>query len=74
MSAKEVSVKACLIFKRVVRSATCARTFSDVPVTASDVAGYFEPEDWEAAKHDDIIGLGEVRRALASGRQVDVLC
>lgn len=40
-------------------------TISDVPVTASDVAGYFEPEEWEAAKHDDI-SLDEVRRALAS--------
>lgn len=40
-------------------------TISDVPATAADVAGYFEPEEWEAAKHDDI-GLDEVRRALAS--------
>lgn len=40
-------------------------TISDIPATAADVAGYFEPEDWEAAKHDDI-GLDEVRRALAS--------
>ena len=40
-------------------------TISDVPSTAADVAGYFEPEEWEAAKHDDI-GLDEVRRALAS--------
>lgn len=40
-------------------------TISDVPATAADVAGYFEPEEWEAAKHDDI-ELDEVRRALAS--------
>lgn len=40
-------------------------TISDIPATAADVAGYFEPEEWEAAKHDDI-GLDEVRRALAS--------
>ncbi|MGH9628998.1 MAG: antitoxin family protein [Bryobacteraceae bacterium] len=29
-------------------------TISDVPATATDVAGYFEPEEWEAAKRDDI--------------------
>jgi hypothetical protein len=40
-------------------------TISDVAATGADVAGYFEPEDWEAAKHDDI-GLDDVRRALAS--------
>lgn len=40
-------------------------TISDMPGTTADVAGYFEPEEWEAAKHDDI-GLDEVRRALAS--------
>jgi predicted DNA-binding antitoxin AbrB/MazE fold protein len=40
-------------------------TISDVPATAADVAAYFEPEEWEAAKHDDI-GLDEVRQALAS--------
>lgn len=28
-------------------------------------AEYFEPEEWEAAKHDDI-SLKEVRRALSS--------
>ena len=32
---------------------------------ADDIANYFEPEEWEAAKHDDI-SLGEVRRALSS--------
>jgi predicted DNA-binding antitoxin AbrB/MazE fold protein len=40
-------------------------TLSDVPATAADVASYFKPEEWEAAKHDDI-GLDEVRQALAS--------
>lgn len=40
-------------------------TISNVPATAADVALYFEPDEWEAAKHDDI-GLDEVRRALAS--------
>lgn len=40
-------------------------TISDIPATAADVALYFEPEEWEAAKHDDI-SLDEVRRALAS--------
>ena len=40
-------------------------TICDIPSTAADVAGYFEPEEWEAAKHDDI-SLNEVRRALAS--------
>jgi len=40
-------------------------TISDAPATAADVAGYFTPEEWEAAKHDDI-GLDEARQALAS--------
>ena len=40
-------------------------TISGPSATADDVAGYFEPEEWEAAKHDDI-SLYEVRRALAS--------
>ena len=40
-------------------------TISDVPATAPDVAGYFEADEWEAAKRDDI-SLDEVRRALAS--------
>lgn len=38
---------------------------SDIPATTADVAGYFEPEEWEAAKHDDI-SLDAVRLALAS--------
>jgi predicted DNA-binding antitoxin AbrB/MazE fold protein len=40
-------------------------TISDVPATAEDVADYFEPDEWEAARHDDI-SLDEVRRALSS--------
>ena len=35
------------------------------PATADDVAGYFEPEEWEAAKYDDI-SLEEVRMALST--------
>jgi len=30
-----------------------------------DLAGYFTPEEWEEAAHDDI-GLDEVRRALST--------
>ena len=40
-------------------------TISVAPSTADNVGGYFEPEEWEAAKHDDI-SLQEVRRALSS--------
>ena len=40
-------------------------TIPGAPATADDVAGYFEPEEWEAAKQDDI-SLQEVRRALSS--------
>ena len=41
-------------------------TISGAPVTAdADVSGYFEPEEWAVAKHDDI-SLQEVRRALSS--------
>lgn len=40
-------------------------TISSAPATADDVARYFEPEEWEAAKHDDI-SLQEVRQALSS--------
>jgi predicted DNA-binding antitoxin AbrB/MazE fold protein len=40
-------------------------TISGAPATADDGAGYFEPEEWEAAKHDDI-SLQEVRHALSS--------
>ncbi len=40
-------------------------TISGAPVTADDVAVYFESEEWEAARHDDIT-LQEVRRALST--------
>ena len=40
-------------------------TIFDFPATAADIAGYFNPEKWEAAKHEDIC-LDEVRRVLAS--------
>jgi predicted DNA-binding antitoxin AbrB/MazE fold protein len=40
-------------------------TISGAPATDDEVAGYFEPEEWEAAKYDDV-GLQEVRRALSS--------
>ena len=40
-------------------------TIADPPATAPDVAGYFEPEEWETARRDEI-GLDEVRQALAS--------
>jgi predicted DNA-binding antitoxin AbrB/MazE fold protein len=40
-------------------------TISGAPATGADAAGYFGPEEWEAAKHDDI-SLQEVRHALSS--------
>jgi predicted DNA-binding antitoxin AbrB/MazE fold protein len=40
-------------------------TILSAPASADDVAGYFEPEEWEAAKHDDV-SLQEVRNALSS--------
>lgn len=40
-------------------------TISGTPATAADIAGYFEPEEWEAAKHDEV-SLQEVRHALSS--------
>ncbi|HVZ17430.1 MAG TPA: antitoxin family protein [Terriglobales bacterium] len=40
-------------------------TISGAPATNEDVAGYFDPEEWGAAKHDDI-SLDEVRHALSS--------
>jgi predicted DNA-binding antitoxin AbrB/MazE fold protein len=40
-------------------------TISAAPANAADVAECFEPEEWEAAKHDDI-SLQEVRQALSS--------
>ena len=40
-------------------------TISGAAVGTDDLAGYFEPEEWEAAKHDDV-SLQDVRRALSS--------
>ena len=40
-------------------------TISSAPLTAGDAACCFEPEEWEAAKQDDI-SLQGVRRALSS--------
>jgi predicted DNA-binding antitoxin AbrB/MazE fold protein len=40
-------------------------TISDIPATFAAVAPYFEPQEWEAAKHDDV-SLAEVRQALSS--------
>ena len=39
-------------------------TISPFPETG-ETAGYFEPEEWQATKHDEI-SLQEVRRALSS--------
>lgn len=39
-------------------------TITDV-VVADDAAGYFEPDEWEASRTDDI-SLEDVRRALSS--------
>lgn len=41
-------------------------SIADMP-EGSGIAGYFEPDEWEAARHDDI-GLEDVRRALSSIR------
>ena len=40
-------------------------TISGAAVDADDLAAYFEPEEWAAAKHDDV-SLQDVRRALSS--------
>ncbi len=40
-------------------------TIYGTTATTDDVAGYFDPEEWEAAKHDDV-SLQEDRRALSS--------
>jgi len=40
-------------------------TIGDLAATGQDLAGYFSPEEWEAAAHDEI-SLEEVRRALSS--------
>jgi predicted DNA-binding antitoxin AbrB/MazE fold protein len=40
-------------------------TISDPTNVSQDLAGYFTPEEWAEAVHDDI-GLEEVRRALST--------
>ena len=40
-------------------------TIEDLAASGQDLAGYFSPEEWEAAAHDEI-SLEEVRRALSS--------
>ncbi len=38
-------------------------TITDSPVIDEDLAGYFKPEEWAAAPHDDIT---DVRQALSN--------
>ena len=40
-------------------------TISDPTIVRQDLAGYFTPEEWAEAAHDDI-SLDEVRRALST--------
>jgi hypothetical protein len=40
-------------------------TITDPAAVGQDVAGYFSPEEWAEAAHDDV-SLDEVRRALSS--------
>lgn len=40
-------------------------TIASTAAPLDDIAGYFEPGEWEASKHDDI-SLAEVRRAMSS--------
>jgi len=40
-------------------------TVGDPPIVSQDIAGYFTPEEWAQAVHDDI-SLDEVRRALST--------
>ena len=40
-------------------------TITDKTTAGQDVAGYFTPEEWAEAAHDDIT-LDEVRRALST--------
>jgi len=40
-------------------------TINDTPANGQDIAGYFTPEEWAEAAHDDI-SLDEVRRALST--------
>ena len=40
-------------------------TKSEPAIVSQDLAGYFTPEEWAGAAHDDI-SLDEVRRALST--------
>ena len=40
-------------------------TITDPATVGEDVAGYFSPEEWAEAAHDDV-SLDEVRRALST--------
>jgi predicted DNA-binding antitoxin AbrB/MazE fold protein len=40
-------------------------TITDAATVGQDVAGYFSPEEWAEAAHDDV-SLDEVRRALST--------
>jgi predicted DNA-binding antitoxin AbrB/MazE fold protein len=40
-------------------------TITSLPDSGTDIAGYFEPDEWERSKTDDI-SLDEVRQALSS--------
>ena len=40
-------------------------TIGDPAIASQDLAGYFTPEEWAEAVHDDI-SLDEVRRALST--------
>lgn len=40
-------------------------TISALPGSVDDIAGYFEPAEWESSKQDEI-SLADVRHALSS--------
>lgn len=42
-------------------------SIADMTDVHAHIAGYFEPDEWEAAKRDDV-SLEDVRRALSSIR------
>ena len=44
---------------------TATVTISEPSIVRQDLAGYFTPEEWAEAAHDDI-SLDEVRRALST--------
>jgi hypothetical protein len=47
------------------RESRLKRGIGDPTSVSQDLAGYFTPEEWAEAVHDDI-GLDEVRRALST--------